>query len=82
MILLVIKIILSTSLVNIENNKQIKLAKKSKQAACVSKFNQKNLTSPYQAHGHDTSSKVNEPPVNHLKSLGTQKYSLRVDGPR
>jgi hypothetical protein len=33
MILLVIKITLSASLVNMENNKQIKLAKKSKQAA-------------------------------------------------
>jgi hypothetical protein len=36
---------------------------------CVSKFNKKNLTSPDQAHEHGTSSKVNELPVNHLKSL-------------
>jgi hypothetical protein len=49
---------------------------------CVSKFNQKNMTSSDQAHGHDTLSKVNRPLVNHLKSLRTQKYSLRVDGPR
>jgi hypothetical protein len=34
MILLVIKITLSALLVNMENNKQIKLAKKSRQAAC------------------------------------------------
>jgi hypothetical protein len=88
MILLVIKITLSASLVNTENNKQIKLAKKIKASfmpgytMCVSKFNQKNPTSPDQAHGHDTSSKVNGPLMNHLQSLGTQKYSLRVDGPR
>jgi hypothetical protein len=59
-----------------ENNKQIKLAKKiqascmSGYTMCVSKFNKKNPTSPDQVHGHDTSSKVNGPLVNHLKSLG------------
>jgi hypothetical protein len=70
-----------------ENNKQIKLAKKSTQAACrdtrrVYPNSKKNLTSPDQAHVHGTLSKVNESPVNHLKSLGAQKYNLRVDGSR
>jgi hypothetical protein len=58
---------------------------------CVSKFNKKNPTSPDQAHGHDTSSKVNGPLVNHLKSLGPKNTvwelidlddtSLTVNGP-
>jgi hypothetical protein len=68
MILLVIKITLSTSLINIENNKQIKLAKKSRQAACRdtrrgypnSTKRKKNLTFPDQMHGHGISSKVND----------------------
>jgi hypothetical protein len=47
----------------------------------ISKFSQKNPTSLDQAYGHGTSSKINEPLVNHLKSLGTQKCSMRVDGP-
>jgi hypothetical protein len=88
MILLVIKITLSVSLVNMKNNKQIKLVKKNScklhariHALCI-QIQPKNLTSSDKAYRRGTSSKVNGPQVNHLKSLGTQKCSLRVDGPR
>jgi hypothetical protein len=52
-----------------ENNEQIKLAKKSKQVACRDTRrvypNSKKIDFPDQEHGHDISSKVNGLPVNH-----------------
>jgi hypothetical protein len=59
-----------------ENNKQIKLAKKNQgklhaeiHDVCIQIQQKKNPTSPDQAHGYGTSSRVNGPPVNHLKKF-------------